>query len=55
MIKKPLSFLFPALLALCLGIVLLFPGHSAAQAVLAPDTFATLAKQISAAVVNIST
>ncbi|MBM4286686.1 MAG: DegQ family serine endoprotease [Deltaproteobacteria bacterium] len=57
MMKQPKSLFFIMFLVLCLSTttLLTLPENSAAQTGLVPDTFAILAKQISAAVVNIST
>jgi serine protease Do len=55
MIKKSWSLLLSVLVLVMLALPSLAAETTTAPAVLAPDTFATLAKKISAAVVNIST
>ena len=55
MIKKTRSIFCAMILALGVTALPSMAADSAVQGVLAPETFAVLAKQISAAVVNIST
>ena len=55
MIKKSWSLLLSVLVLVMLALPSLAAETTTAPAVLAPETFATLAKKISAAVVNIST